>query len=163
MHYIGIVKTATRNYPIAEARRRCPETRGHSVIATATKDPDLICAAWSDKTVHTFVGTCGTSLDGTPAKKTRTDANGRLVIKEVPRPQIVEEYFHGARAVDIHNHIRQSGLALEEVWNTQRWEHRIFASLFGIIEANAFLAYNYFKRDPTIKHQNFTVNTKYLV
>ncbi|CAG9822188.1 unnamed protein product [Phaedon cochleariae] len=142
-----------------EARNRCPEQRGQFTIATAKMnelETDLICLAWRDKKVHTFIGTCGTSLEGTPAKKKRTDATGETTIKEVPRTQLVQEYFDGAPAIDIHNHIRQSGLALEDVWNTQRWEHRMFSSIFGIIETNAFLSYKYFKGDQSIKHSDFT-------
>lgn len=29
-------------------------------------------------------------------------------------------------------------------WTTRRWEHRIFGSLFGIVETNVCLAYEYF-------------------
>jgi hypothetical protein len=32
--------------------------------------------------------------------------------------EFVQEYFEGAPAIDVHNHIRQAGLALEQVWNT---------------------------------------------
>lgn len=158
LHFMGIVKTATRNYPIKELRERCPETRGQFAVATTTvnNNINLTGLSWRDKKVHTFVSTCGTTLEGQPAKKKRTDENGAYIIKEVPRPHLVEEYFEGAPAVDIHNHIRQSGLALEEVWNTQRWHHRIYASVLGIIETNAFLAFKYFKRDASSKHSDFT-------
>lgn len=159
LFFLGIVKTATRNYPIDEAKTRCPEERGKCAIATATNaehNVKLTCLAWRDKKVHTFVGTCSTTLEGEPAKKKRTDETGRPIIKEVPRPKLVEEYFDGAPAIDIHNHIRQSGLALEVAWNTQKWHHRMFASLFGIIEANAYLALRYFKRDFSMKHSEFT-------
>ncbi|KAF5270310.1 hypothetical protein FQR65_LT05498 [Abscondita terminalis] len=78
--------------------------------------------------------------------------------KEVARPQIVADYFDGSAAIDIHNHIRQSGLALENVWSTTKWQHRIFASVFGIIETNSYLAFNYFRKDVSepISHQQFT-------
>jgi hypothetical protein len=157
LYFLGIIKTATKNYPIAEARRRCPSERGKCAIATTKiNDVNLTCVAWRDKKVHTFIGSCSTTLEGQPVKKRRTDESGRIIIKEVPRPKIVEEYFDGAPSIDIHNHIRQSGLALEEVWNTQKWHHRMFASLFGIIETNASLAFKYFRKDTTIKHSHFT-------
>lgn len=43
-----------------------------------------------------------------------------------------------------------------QVWGTQRWEHRLFASIFGIIESNAYLAYKYFKQNSSILHSDFT-------
>lgn len=69
---------------------------------------------------------------------------------------MLEKYFDGAPAIDIHKHTRQSGLALEEVWNIQMWHHRLNASLLGIIDTNDFLTFKYFKRDVTSKHTDFT-------
>jgi hypothetical protein len=48
----------------------------------------------------------------------KTDNEGHSYSYEVPRIQFVQEYFEGAPAIDVHNHIRQAGLALEQVWNT---------------------------------------------
>jgi hypothetical protein len=144
LYFLGIIKTAPKNYPIAEARRRCPSERGKCAIATTKiNDMNLTCVAWRDKKVQ-------------PVKKRRTDESGKIIKKEVPRPKIVEEYFDGAPSIDIHNHIRQSGIALEEIWNTQKWHHRMFASLFGIIETDAYLAFKYFRKHTTIKHSQFT-------
>lgn len=157
LFFMGMVKTATKKYPIKEARTRCPQGKGEFVSATTTIDSvKLTCLAWRDKKIHTFVSTCSTTLPGEPVRKKRYDDEGNIVIKEVTRPKMVEEYFEGAPSIDIHNHIRQSGLALERVWNTQRWQHRMFASLFGIIETNAYLAYKYFKKEPNLNHTDFT-------
>ncbi|XP_050298561.1 piggyBac transposable element-derived protein 4-like [Anthonomus grandis grandis] len=159
LNFLGIVKTATRNYPIQDAKIRCPEEKDKSIAATCViADPyiKLTCVAWRDKKVHTFRGSCSTTLPGEPARKKRTDANGKTIIKEVERIKLVEDYFDGVRADDIHNHIRQNGLALETTWNTQRRQHQMFASMFGIIETNAFLAYKCFKKDFNKKHSDFT-------
>lgn len=158
LYFLGIVKTATRNYPMLEIKRRCPEERGGYTYATSTTDQNcrLISLAWRDKKIHTFIGSCGTTMEGSPALKRRLDEDGKKTIKEVKRPRLAEEYFEGAPAVDIHNHIRQSGLAVEAAWNTQKWHHRMFASLFGIIESNAFLSYKYFKKIDDIQHSEFT-------
>ncbi|XP_051167804.1 uncharacterized protein LOC127285709 [Leptopilina boulardi] len=156
LYFLGIVKTATKMYPMTEAKARCPKKSGKKAVATATVNgTDLTCVAWKDKKVFTFIGSCGTTLNGEPAKKNRIDADGNVAIKIVPRPKIVEEYFDGAPAIDIHNHIRQSGLALENSWSTQQWHHRMFASLFGIIEANAYLAFKFFKKEKSLKHSTF--------
>jgi hypothetical protein len=69
----------------------------------------LIAAAWRDKKVHTFIGTCGTTLQGSPSKKRRTDNEWHSYSYEVPRIQLVQEYFEGAPAIDVHNHFRQAG------------------------------------------------------
>ena len=70
---------------------------------------------------------------------------------------MIEDYFDNAPAVDIHNHDRQDGLSLETVWRTDRWHHCLYASMFSIIETNAFLAFNYFRTcGQKAKHSYFT-------
>ena len=40
---------------------------------------------------------------------------------------------------------------------THKWYHRIYASLFGIIETNAYLAFNYFRsQQQEVSHTEFT-------
>lgn len=81
--------------------------------------------------------------------------NGRAYYKEVKRPKLFETYSNGAPSIDVHNHLRQDGLALEKVWKTPLREHRMInASLLGIIETNAHLAYQYFGEN-TIDHCDF--------
>lgn len=158
LHFLGMVKTAYRNYPIKQSVLRCPIDKGNFVSAIAkSEDVDLICVAWRDRKVHTFVGTCGTTLPGEPCKKKRFDEDGKAYIKEVPRPKLVEDYFSGAPAIDVHNHIRQDGLAIESVWQTQQWHHRMFACIFGIMETNAFLSFNWQRpNNEKISHSKFT-------
>lgn len=162
LYFIGMVKTATRNYPLKEGTKRCPETRGSFTAAVATyEEVPLVSIFWRDRKVHTFVGTCGTTLPGEPSKKKRLDGEGNTYFKEISRPKLVEEYHRGAPAIDIHNHIRQDGLSLETVWRTQKWQHRMFACILGIVETNAFLAFNYFCKNASsnyIDHATFTEN-----
>ena len=154
------MKTAYTNFPLSVLSANCPLERGSTVTGTATGDGiDIIAHGWRDKKVHTFVSTCGTTLIGTPAKKRRYDTDGKVFYKEVQWTKLVEEYYDGAPAVDIHNHIRQDGLSLETVWRTERWHHRFFAAMFGIIETNAFLAFNYFRTSgQKVEHSAFTHN-----
>ena len=88
LHFIGPVKTAHRKYPLAALKRRCPADRGSWIAATATdEDVDLIALGWQDRCVHTVVGTCGTTLEGSPAKKRRLDDEGQVFFKYVDRPK----------------------------------------------------------------------------
>ena len=144
LHFIGAVKTAHRKFPMKAIQEQCPEPRCSHVVASATSEGKQILAiGCRDKKVLTLVGTCRTTVNGAPAKKDRySSETGNVVIKTVPT--VVQQYHDGAPAIDIHNHIQQVGLALEKSWGTHKWQHRISASLFGIIEMNALLAYNYF-------------------
>ncbi|KAG8246074.1 hypothetical protein J6590_093058 [Homalodisca vitripennis] len=153
----GMVKTAYRNYPLKQTVLMCHKEKGSFISATASSENvDLICVGWRDRKVHTFVGACSTTLPGKPCTKKRYDDDGKPYTKEVARPKLVD-YFMGAPVIDIHNHIRQDGLALETVWQTQQWHHRMFACIFGIMETNAFLAYNLHR--PALEkksHSDFT-------
>lgn len=156
-------KTAHKNFPLKKLTEKTP-SKGSSLIAVGkSNNIDLYVISWRDRKLHTFVSSCGTSLPGTPARKRRYDHCGTVRFKEISRPKIVETYFDGAPSIDIHNHIRQSGLALEQVWKTHKWTHRIFASLLGVIETNTFLAFNYFIKPENEKldHDTFTTNLNF--
>ena len=71
---------------------------------------------WHDGKVHSFVCMCGTALAGDPAKKKRYDNNLKLYFKKVELPKLVAMYHDGAPSIDVHSHLRQDGLALEQVW-----------------------------------------------
>lgn len=158
LFFMGIVKTATKKFPLKEIRDRCPEGRGECVYATTkVENVQLLAMGWRDKKVISMVSTCGTTREGTPAKKKRWDEHGNTFYKSVKRPQLYESYFDGSASIDVHNHLRQDGLALENAWKTQSWEHRIIASLLGIIETNAYLAFQHFgDGDENSSHTDFT-------
>ena len=99
------------------------------------------------------------SGEGTPHGKRRwrecDDAVGtEVVIKYTKRPKVVEDYFDCAKVIDIANHMRQGGLALEQAWKTQKWEHRLFSTLLGMIETDAYCAWRHFHPDG--EHADFT-------
>ena len=60
------------------------------------------------------------------------------------RIRLVEDYFAAASIIDISNHARQSGLALETAWATQRWDYRVISTILGIIETDAFHMWQHF-------------------
>ena len=74
----------------------------------------------------------------------RTDAPLVVYYKEAKRPAVVEQYFDGANAIDVHNHLQQGGLELERHWQTHTWVHRNFATIYGICETDAILAFQRF-------------------
>ena len=56
--------------------------------------------------------------------------------------------------MDVHNHLRQGGLALEESRRTLHWEKWVFQTLLGVIEVNAYLAFTYFTQK-SMSHSQF--------
>ena len=61
----------------------------------------------------------------------------------VQRPWLIKLFFDIFGAVDQHDHLRQGSLAMEEVWETRCWWHRIFATVLGVIFTDCWLAYRH--------------------
>ena len=49
------------------------------------------------------------------------------------------EYFDSAGKIDIHNHLRQGSLALEEAWGTKKWHHHVCSTILGMVEVDTFI------------------------
>jgi hypothetical protein len=109
----------------------------------------LYALAWHDKKVKTIVSTRGTTLPGSNSVRIRhrisvNDAGEEVTERysiEIPRPQMLQTLFDGFSQIDIHDHMRQGSLCLEESWRTKNWVHRIFASILGVIVTDCFFAY----------------------
>ena len=64
-------------------------------------------------------------MEGQPhtKKRYRVSEDGEsseTFYKTVKRPKLVEEYFDSASKIDVHNHLRQGSLALEEACGTRK-------------------------------------------
>ena len=170
LRFIGMVKTAHREFPLSYLSKTPLPTRGqHAVLQTQIGGHDYMGIAWADRKRKMLVATTGNTGSGDPALKKRmrmstladnTDAPFVKYFKEVPRPAIVQQYFAASNAIDVHNHYRQGGLQLEVAWRTHNWVHRLFATVLGICETDAYLAISQLhpQRNTTMKmaHRVFT-------
>ena len=74
----------------------------------------------------------------------------------MPRTQVIKSYFEAACAIDVHNHLRQDGLGMENAITTHRWWFHMMHTLFGIIEVDAFKTFCYFNQHKSIPtHRDF--------
>ena len=146
MHAIGMVKTNTSGFPKRKLRDRCGKERGDHIAATIEIDGERYHAvAENDKCIKTFIATCSTTQPGSPAHKKRHAPDGkRLAGKLAKRTKTSETYYDAMPMVDINNHLRQSGLALEVAYGTHSATIRQLTSMLGIVEVNVFLARRYF-------------------
>lgn len=163
LHFLGLVKTATRSFPKQYLNSYPLAERGAHVAVTSSVDGiPLIGCAWNDRKRKLIIGTCGTTLAGNPhqKKRLRVSPTGETEVyyKQVQQPRIVELYFAGAPAVDVHNHYRQGGLALEKCLQTKTWWMRVFCTMLGIIETDAYVAYIRFcPHARGLSHRQFTL------
>ena len=158
----GIVKGATKEYPAKYLDTLQYEKGDHHVATSTIEGIPMLALGWQDRTLKKFLATCGTTVEGHPHKKKRyrvseDGKSSEAFFKTVRRPKLVEEYFDSASKIDIHNHLRQGSLALEEAWGTKKWYHRVFSTILGMVEVDTFLAYRALHADGhTINHREFT-------
>ena len=77
--------------------------------------------------------------------------------KTLKRKKVVESYFDAASIIDINNHLRQGGLALETAWQTQSWACCVISKVLGMVETDAYLLFKWFHQGYTkMSHLDFT-------
>ena len=117
---------------------------------------DLFAVSWNegrkDKKTKKIarknpICTCSTTLPGKGHFKRRwtvhEDGSATSYRVGIPRPNCHDDYFSGAQKIDVHNHLRQGSLKCDER-PTHRWEIRMFQTILGMCEVDAYLAYKHF-------------------
>jgi hypothetical protein len=112
----------------------------------------MYACGWHDKKLKTIVSNVGTTLPGSVSVRHRhkiVSVNGEdTTIRRdmlIKRPKMIEDFFEFFSVVDVHDHLRQGSLRMEEAWKTKNWVHRLFATIFGIILTDSYLAYKLHK------------------
>ena len=143
LYFVGMVKTNTSGFPKKWLQDSCGTTRGDYVSAL-TEEGDAFAIGHNDKCVKTLIANCSTTLIGKPARKKRHDPKGkRLPDRLIPTPMVENEYYEAMPAVDINNHKRQGGIAVESalrLHGPDAWWRRVFACVLGTSETNAQMA-----------------------
>ena len=142
LNFTGLVKTATQMFPKKYFEYHEYLNNGDSeTLIASIHGITYIAHCWFDSTRKYFISTHNTTLDGNLHGKKRwreiSDAGSdgtEVVYQYTKRTKLVEDYFSAASIIDISNHCRQAGLALETAWSTQRWDHRVISTILGIIE-----------------------------
>ena len=96
-------------------------------------------------TVCVFLGTwnSGSSTLGEPYIAKWPDKLGNVKYRKVDRPDAVSRYFKRSNMIDRHNQLRQSELALEQLWLTKDPWFRINTTVFGMTVTDAYLLAKY--------------------
>ena len=85
----------------------------------------------------------GSTTPGEPYIAKWPDKFGNVKSRKVNRPDIIARYFKVANLIDVHNQLRQSALAMEEIWLTKDPWFRIISSIYGMTITDAFLLAKY--------------------
>ena len=142
-----VVKTAHVNFPKEMLARQGDLSPG-DYKSCVNEVEGLVAVKYMDKKEKLLVSSCATTMQGKP-KERISKRTGQKVI--MPRPKIFSDYCEKAGSIDIYNHYRTGGVALEDVWKTNSPKLRQFAGLVGFVETNAFLARKYFCQNDNAK------------
>ena len=147
MRFTGVVKTATRLYPLPYLSSLEMQRKGDFVSMTSGSSqnrPSLLAVCWADRDRRYFVSSAGTTNMGTPIYRERyRTVNGRASKQafEIPIPQVCEDYYKVCSQIDRHNRCRQDDLNLEKKFRTLSWSTRVNTSLLAIVIVDAWLLY----------------------
>lgn len=147
--FIGVVKNATKGFPMEYLARQELTSRGDHVSMQSrieSSDKDLAAVLWMDRERRYFISSCHTTNPGTPISRERWRSVGDSTSKisfQVPVPELVERYYQCCSQVDRHNRCRQDSLGLEKKLEVKTWSLRINSSLLAVTIVDAWLLYKY--------------------
>jgi len=127
LRFIGVIKMATRGFPMSSRSAIPLQARGQHVSythSTADGVPDLMAVVWVDRERRYFIASRSSTLAGTPCSRLRwlqedvTAFRGALT---VPQPVVAETYYGCCAQIDRHNRCRQDDLRLENKLVTHDW------------------------------------------
>jgi hypothetical protein len=150
--YAGILKTNHSRFPKAWIERTMKDwpAGSHIVLegeATREGGVGLIAIGYKYNSRKSLCFICHKDAGATECtdfyEAKWKDRNGNTESRRVPRPDIMGRYFRVCNRVDMHNHARQSLLALEKHWVTMTGYFRIITTIFGICVTDCWKAYRY--------------------
>ena len=159
-HFVGQIKTYHSRYPKDFIEDKMKDWPGGSFLtleATVDSVPLLaIGYKYNRRKVLFFVATrgSGTFEDGVPYEQKFPDLYGNVMVRRVPRPKILSNYFERSNVIDSHNQLRQNELALEQFILTNNCWFRLFTTLVGMTITDAYRAHKHHMKKTT---RNFPI------
>jgi hypothetical protein len=150
--FIGVVKTATKRFPMQYLSRLEMQNRGERkglVTKNANGDPAMIAFVWMDRDRRYFIATSSSLEEGIPYVRDRwrqvdraLNADAERIELTVPQPKAAEIYYGSCGKIDQHNRHRQDTLNLESKLRVHDWSKRVNMTLFGMMVVDAWLAFS---------------------
>jgi hypothetical protein len=153
MQFVGVVKTATRNYrmrflsPVKLNHRG--DRKGLVSNGLQTGDPTMLAFVWMDRQRRYFIASTPSLEAGTPHKRWRwqqvdtiPNADPTNVELLVPQPKAAKLYYSACAMIDRHIWARQFTLGLESKLETHDWAFRVNMTIFAMTVVDTWLAYS---------------------
>jgi hypothetical protein len=152
MGFIGVVKTATKRFPITYLSNLEMQERGdrHGVVTRGANGVTTLMAfVWMDRDRRYFIASASSLQAGLPHVRSRwrqvnteQNAEAERIQVTVQQPKACETYYSACGKIDQHNRHRQATLMLENKLPTQEWSRRVNMTLFGMLVVDAWLAFS---------------------
>jgi hypothetical protein len=165
LRFIGVVKTATRQFPMAYLNRIELSVRGDRkglIAKDANNQPAMMAFVWMDRDHRYFVASASSLDEGTPYNRfrwrqvdDREDALPTRVELSVPQPKAAELYYSACGMIDRHNRCRQDDLNIEKKLGTLDWSMRVNMSVLGMCIVDTWYAWNLCTGNTTEKQKDF--------
>jgi hypothetical protein len=152
LRFIGVVKTATKQFPqpyLSNLEMRARGERRGLIARDENDNPCMLAFCWMDRDRRYFISSASSLQAGRPYTRQRwrqvsnePNAAPERVELEIPQPQAAELYYHSCGMIDRHNRCRQDDLMLERKLGTMDWSMRVNTSLLGMCIVDAWYAYS---------------------
>ena len=151
LHFIGVVKTATKKFPMSYLSNLELVQHGdyNGLVARGTNgQPTMLSFIWMDRDHHYFIACvivrfwhsvfseqwCQVSLE--------LDALPENVELTIPQPKVTEVYYRTCGVIAQHNRYRQDNLKTEKKLETKKWDLRVNLTIFLMIVVDTWLVYS---------------------
>jgi hypothetical protein len=154
IRFIGVVKTATKRFPMAALGSVQFPHRGmwKGLIHRGDKaagHADLLAFTWNDTNRRMFISSVSSLMPSSlPIQRPRLrqvdkapNADPQDVYQCIEQPKASAMYYTSAARIDQHNRTRQADLAIERKLVTHRWYKRVSLSIFSMIVVDAYLLF----------------------
>lgn len=165
LRFIGVVKTATRQFPMAYLNRIELSERGDRrglIAKDSNNQPSMIAFVWMDRDRRYFIASASSLDEGEPYNRFRwrqvdveDNAPPTRVQLTIPQPKAAELYYSACGMIDRHNRCRQDDLSIEKKLGTLDWSMRVNLSLLGMCIVDAWYAWNLCTGNTTEKQKEF--------
>ena len=152
LRFIGVVKTATKKFPMSYLSNLELVQRGDykGLVARGTDgQPTMLSFVWMDRDRRYFVASASSLDSGVPYSRNRwrqvsleLDALPENVELTIPQPKAAEVYYRTCGVIDQHNRHRQDNLKTEKKLETKKWDMRVNLTIFSMIVVDTWLVYS---------------------
>jgi hypothetical protein len=163
--FIGVVKTATRGYPVEYLHGVVAQHRGQwkGVVHQVGGHDTLYAFVWVDRDRRYFITNTSSLQPGVPWVRQRRRQIAPLASQEPPdrveltvnQPKAAEVYYDVCGKIDQHNRRRHDTLNVEKKIKVHDWSMRVNLSIFAMIVVDTYLVYSQLQEGNTECEKDF--------